>query len=235
MRCRPASLLPLILTLWACAEGGSRGSGISAEVLGNVESVQTAAAPRAPEVGSTRLLADWGAFLPLPLEHIARAGTGVEGIRVTVEGTNARGETDANGNFSLQGNFESDIRVVFQVPAGGGNAQITLNVPAGGRLTLNNVVLDTQREKAIAETQDVDFDGIITQVDCTRLTLALVSTQHSPEDVDTYTVRLDTSSVHNAQGDMVACADIAVGEQATVQGVVNPDGTFGHGTVDLAD
>jgi hypothetical protein len=235
MTWRPAALLPLILTIWACADGGSRGSGISAEVLGNVESVQTAAAFRAPEVGATGPLAELGALFPLPFEHIARAGTGVEGIRVTVEGTNARGETDANGNFSLQGNFESDIRLVFQLPDGGGNAQIAVNVPAGGQLTLNNVAIDTQQGDATAETQEVDFNGTITEVDCARLTLALVSTHHSPEDLDMYTVRLDTSSVRNAQGDTVACADIAVGEQATVQGVVNPDGSFGHATVDLAD
>lgn len=204
MRWRPAALLPLILTLWACAEGGSRGSGISTAVLGNVESVQT-------------------------------AGTGVEGIRVTVEGTSARSVTNTSGTFSVGGSFEGQIHLVFQVPDGGGEAQIALNVPAGGRLTLNNVVIDTEQGEAVAETQDVDFDGTITGVDCTRLTLALVSTHHSPDDVDAYTVRLDTSSVRNAQGDIVACADIGVGEQATVQGVVNPDGTFGHATIGLAD
>lgn len=204
MTWRPAALLPLILTLWACAEGGSRGSGISTAVLGNVESVRT-------------------------------AGTGVGGIRVAVEGTSARSVTDTSGTFSVDGSFEGQIHLVFQVPDGGGEAQIALNVPAGGRLTLNNVVIDTEQGEAVAETQDVDFDGTITGVDCSHLTLALVSTHHAPDDVDEYVLQLATSSVRNAQGGIVPCADIRVGEQAMVQGVVNPDGTFGHATVDLAD
>ena len=41
------------------------------------------------------------------------------------------------------------------------------------------------------------------------------------------------SVVRNAQGDPVACADIRNGEQAAVQGFVNPDGSFGDATVDL--
>jgi hypothetical protein len=235
MNWRPAALLPLILTLWACAEGGSRGSGISTSVLGNVESVQTAACPRAPGAGPSGLLAELRAFIHVRFESIAHAGTGIEGIRVAVEGTGARGETDTDGNFSVHGDFEGTIRLVFQLPDGGGEAQIALNVPAGGRLTLNNVAVDAQRGEAVAETQDVDFDGTVTGVDCQGLTLTLVSTHHGPDDVDPYTLRLDTSSVRNAQGDIVACADIRVGEQAMVQGVVNPDGTFGHATVDLTD
>jgi hypothetical protein len=204
MRGRPAALLPLILTLWACAEGGSRGSGISTAVLGNVESVQT-------------------------------AGTGVEGIRVAVEGTSARSVTDTSGAFSVDGSFEGQVHLVFQLPDGGGEAQIALNVPAGGRLTLNNVAIDTDQAAATAETQDVDFDGTITGVYCQSLTLNLVSTRHGPDDVDSYTLRLDTSSVRNSQGDAVACGDIRDGQRAMVDGMVNPDGTFGDATVDLAD
>ena len=235
MNWRPAALLSLILPLWACAEGGSRGSGIFTSVLGNVERVQTAACPRAPGSGTAGLLAEWRAFNPLRFESMAHAGTGIEGIRVAIEGTSARGETDADGNFSVQGDFEGMVRLVFQLPDGGGEAQIALDVPAGGRLTLNNVAVDAQRGEAVAETQDVAFDGTITGVYCQSLTLNLVSTHHGPDDVDPYTVRLDTSSVQNAQGDTVACGDIRDGEQAMVQGVVNPDGTFGHATVDLTE
>jgi hypothetical protein len=222
MNWRLAALLALIATLSACAEGGSRGSGIFTEVRGNVESVQTAAAP-------ARLRAS----LHDGIEDVAPAATGIAGIRVAVEGTDSHGETDTNGNFSLRGNFDGIINLVFLLPDEGGQAQIGLNVPAGGQLTLNNVTVDAQQGAAVAETQAVDFDGIITGIDCQTLILTLVSTHQSPDDTDEYTLRLDTSSVRNAQGDPVACADIRTGEQASVQGYVNPDGTFGEATVVL--
>lgn len=227
MNRRLAVLLPLIATLWACAEGGSRGSGIFTEVLGNVASVQTATV--APSLGGAELRA----FLSDDIADAARAASGIEGIRVAVEGTGIRAETDTDGNFSLRGNFEGMVRLVFQLPAGGGEAQMALNVPAGGRLTLNNVAVDAQQGAAVAESQAVDFDGSITGIDCQNLILTLVSAHQGPDDVDQYTLRLDTSSVRNAQGELVACADIGIGEQAFVQGFVNPDGTFGNATVVL--
>jgi hypothetical protein len=222
MNWRLAALLPLMAALSACAEGGSRGSGIFTEVRGNVESVQTAAVP-------ARLRAS----LHSGIENVAPAATAIAGIRVAVEGTGIRGETDTSGNFSLRGNFEGMINLVFQLPDDGGQAQIGLNVPAGGQLTLNNVTVDAPQGAAVADTQGVDFDGIITGIDCRSLILTLVSTHQGPDDTDEYTLRLDTSSVRDAQGDPVACADIRDGEQAVVQGFVNPDGTFGDATVDL--
>ena len=202
MSWRPVALLPLILTLWACAEGGSRGSGITTIVAGNVTAVDTAASP------------------------------GVEGIRVLVEGSSAHDKTNAAGDFSVRGSFEGWIQVTFQVP-GSGQAQIAVNVPAGGTLTLNNVALDTEQGTVSAETQAVSFAGTITGVDCSTAILTLVSTQHAPDDNDAYLLQLDTSTVRNAQGMTLSCEEIPTGAQATVQGLVNPDGTFGEATVDL--
>jgi hypothetical protein len=208
MSWRPAVLLPLIFALTACAEGGSRGSGISTAVLGNVQAVQAA---------------------------VARGRTAVEGIRVTVEGTGAHDQTDANGNFTVQGGFEGLIGLVFELPGGGGEARITLNVPAAGRLTLNNVIIDAQSGEASAETLDVDFEGIIDGVYCHSLTMALMSSHETSADADLYTLQLDTSTVRDSQGNTVACADIPEGALATVEGMVNPDGTFGDATVQLED
>ena len=203
MRWKPVASLLLSLALSACAEGGGRGTGIFASVLGNVTSVQTA------------------------------ARTDVEGIRVSIEGTNDRDRTDANGNFAVTGPFEGLVNVVFQVPNGGGEGRMALNVPAGGTLTLNNVSIDTQQEEATAETLAVDFEGIITAVDCQALILTMVSSHESPGEVDHYFLRLDTSSVRDPQGNLVPCEELRDGQQATVQGFVNPDGTFGDATVQL--
>ena len=204
MTWRPALLLPLILTLWACAEGGSRGSGISTLVTGNVSAVETAASP-----GS------------------------LEGIRVTVAGTAAHDKTDSSGEFSVPGSYEGWIQLVFRVPGANGQAQIALNVPAGGTLTLENVALDTAQGTATAETQGVYFHGTITAVDCTAATLTLVSTHHAADDVDTYVLQLDTSTVISADGVPLTCEQIPNGAQGTIQGVVNPDGTFGDATMKL--
>jgi hypothetical protein len=229
-----AALLALILVLGGCAEGGSRGSGISTGIFGNVVDVQMAA--RAPRrAAQLRVVAMLRTFFAPQVESVAGAQTGLEGISVAVEGTAIHGETDANGNFSVAGNFEGMISLVFQLPNGGGLARIALNVPAGGSLTLNNVVIDTEAEQAVAETQDVDFDAIITGIDCDARVLTMVSSQEGPGDVDDYTLRLDTSSVQDSNGVPVPCGDLRSGDRASVEGLVDPDGTFGHATVVLQD
>jgi hypothetical protein len=202
MSWRPVALLPLILTLWACAEGGSRGSGITTIVTGNVATVEPAASP------------------------------GVDGIRVAVEGNGAHDKTDSAGDFSVRGSFEGRIQLIFRVP-GTGQAQIAVNVPAGGTLTLGNVALDTEQGTVTAETQGVYFAGTITGVDCSAALLTLVSAQHAPGDDDAYVLQLDTSTVRDAQGMTLSCEQIPIGAEATIQGQVNPDGTFGEATVDL--
>jgi hypothetical protein len=59
----------------------------------------------------------------------------------------------------------------------------------------------------------------------------MVASHHGPGDADTYTVRLDTSSVRDPLGDPVTCADVSPGWMARVQGTVNADGSFGHALI----
>jgi hypothetical protein len=127
------------------------------------------------------------------------------------------------------------VSLVFELPNGGGQARIALNVPAAGMLTLNNVVIDTAAEEALAETQDVDFDAIISGIDCNALILTLVSSQQGSGDDDDYMLRLDTSSVQDSNGVPVPCGDLRSGDRAAIQGLVDPDGTFGHATVVLQE
>lgn len=230
MNWKPVALLP-ILTLWACAEGGTRGSGISTTVAGNVAVIQTTALPRRARSGSLGFLAELREFFRI--ETVARARTAIEGIHVAIEGTDVQGQTDANGSFSLQGDFHGHVNVVFQPPDDGGPARLAIDVPAAGTLTLHNVRLDTARGEAVPETQDVDFEGIITDIDCQGFTLTLVSAQDNPPDTDQYVLRLDTSSLLDAEGNPLSCGDLRGGDQATVRGTVNPDGTFGHATVEV--
>ena len=134
--------------------------------------------------------------------------------------------------FSLRGDFDGDVSVVFQLPDDGGAARIALNVPAAGTVTLNNVRIDAQTGTATAETQDVAFEGIIAETNCPAFTLMMISTRDHKGDVDQYTLRTDTSSFQDANGTPLTCADLRGGERATVDGMVNQeDGTFGHALV----
>ena len=209
MTWKHALMLPLVLALGSCAmEGGTRGSGISTAIEGNVASIQMAA-----------------------LEATA-AQTDIAGIRVAIEGTDAQDQTDADGGFALRGEFEGQLTLLFQLPENQGTARVAINVPAGGTLTLHNVHLDLPQDEATAEALDVDFQGVVTAANCHDLTLTLVSARHAASDVDLYTLRLDTSSVQDAHGNPVACEDFKGGEQLSVQGKVNTDGTFGDALVE---
>jgi len=208
MSWRRAALLPLIFVLAACAEGGTRGSGIETEVLGNVVSVDTTA-PAAT----------------------AQATTGLGDIQVSIVGTTIKGSTNDTGDFTVSGNFEGMIELVFTV-FDGGTAHIELDVPAAGTLTMNNVSLDTQAGTVTAETMAVEFEGVVTSVDCAKLTLWFVSSQ-AQHDMDQYVVELATSTVVDSSGQPVPCSDIQTGEKASVQGFVNPDGSYGEATIDL--
>jgi hypothetical protein len=234
MNWKAGALLP-ILALWACAEGGIRGSGISTVVEGNVASVQPVARLGTPDTASPGLLAGLREFLANEAENVAHAQTGLEGIRVTVEGTRARGLTDANGHFSVHGRFEGPVSVVFEPPGDGGSARLVTSVPGGGTVTLTNVSLDTEQGQAIAETQDVDFDGTISEANCADLTLTMVSVYYTGGDRGRYTLQLDTSSLEDTHGNALTCEDLQGGEHAMVRGMVNPDLTFGNATVEVTD
>jgi len=208
MTWRRAVLLPMLVALWACADGGSRGSGISTDVFGNVVSVQPAA---------------------------STAETDLAGIAVTIEGTSVAGQTDDAGAFKLRGEFDGMVTIVFSLPNDSGAARLDANVPAGGRLTLNNVDVDAQQGTAVAESADVDFAGIITAANCTAGSLIMTSSPTVGNDVDKYIIDLNTSSLQSAHGVVVPCSAVHPGQHASVQGMVNSDGSFGEATIVLAD
>jgi hypothetical protein len=210
MNWKHALMLPLILALGSCAmEGGTRGSGISTAVQGNVAGIETAA-----------------------FEQAAPGEPDIEGIQVAIEGTDAQDQTDADGRFALRGEFEGQLTLLFQLPQNDGSARLAINVPAGGTLTANNVYLDPQQGEATAEALAVDFQAVVTAANCDDRTLTLASLRHTSSDVDLYTLRLDTSSVHDTHGTLVPCEAFKGGEQLSIQGTVNTDGTFGHAVVE---
>ena len=155
------------------------------------------------------------------------------GIRVTVAGSNRATTTDAAGGFSLVGPFDGLLSVRF-APPGGGTAELPINVPAAGTLTLNNVAIDTARGTAVPESQDVDFDGLVVSTDCAAGTMIMGSAVHTAGDADHYVVDLKTSVLEDSQGHQVPCDAVQSGAAATLSGHVDPAGTFGEALIVLA-
>ena len=225
-RIRMALLFALALGLASC-DGGSRGSGIST-AQGNVDGVTTALRGTPAPTLLARLRS------ALTFARSAQAQSALGGIHVAVEGTSIEDETDTDGVFTLRGNFEGYVVIRFQRTVGGPAARITLNVPAAGTLTLNDVRLDEQSGEASARQLDVAFEGLVAGVDCAGNTLRLVSRHRSPTDTDVYTVRLDTSSLHDKAGTPVSCDALRAADAAVLHGTVNPDGTFGQADIEIS-
>jgi hypothetical protein len=93
------------------------------------------------------------------------------------------------------------------------------------------VRLDERNGEATARSLDVVFDGLVADTRCATGDVHLVSPHRSPTDTDVYTVRLDTSSLHDPRDAPVACESLVEGDHLRLDGTVNDDGTFGHADI----
>jgi hypothetical protein len=206
------ALLPLVIALASCSmDGGSSGTGITT-AEGNVAGIQRDQMMGSDVTTSTR--------------------TAVEGIQVVVEGTDAAGETDSDGRFVARGTFNGHGTLLFRRADDDLMARMDINVPAGGTLTLHDVQIDLPQEQALAASQDVVFDALVSGTDCTRQALYLASLQNADGDA-TYTLHLETSSLRDRHGNPVACGDVQDGDRVHVQGAAYRDGTFGAAEVQV--
>jgi hypothetical protein len=186
------------LGLAAC-DGGTSGTGIST-AEGNVASI-----------GAADMM-----------------GTDLAGIRVSVAGTSASGATDASGSFSVKGVFDGHRTLLFQRSSDNLDAQLPMNLPSRGILTLNDVTIDRQSGEASAASQQLQFQGFVQSVDCTKGEIAFVA---DPGDEDTYLVDVAGSTLESSSGAPVACTDVKVGESAAINGTVEEDGSIGSAVV----
>jgi hypothetical protein len=210
---KTAAVLAVLCALGGCAEeGGSRGSGISSAVEGNVVSIASAS---------------------IAAEQGAPAPPSVAGIDVAVEGTAARVTTDAAGHFSLRGQFYGPIHLVFQRTVDGLLARIAVKIPAGGTLTLVDVSIEAAQQAAVAASQEIQCEAVITSTTCSAATLTMISAFQGTGESDGYVVRLDSSSVRDSAGQTLSCADLRVGQRGMVQASVNADGSFGNATIEI--
>jgi hypothetical protein len=216
----------LLLAASCSLDGGSSGTGITT-AQGNVASAETAL--RRLPTAST-----WLARLrrAVALETVAFARTAVEGIRVTIEGTDDSATTDANGFFAVHGDFAGPVGMLLERPEDGLSARLVITVPAGGLLTLSNVRI--AGSTLTVDSQHVEFDGVVTTTDCPNDATEVVS-EDRPDDGHRYRVSLRDSTVRDASGNPLACSQIAGGDVLRVEGDVRGDGTFDADDVEVRD
>ena len=217
MRLRFVPFLILLL-LGSCADGGSRGTGITT-AQGNVVSVVVATRP--PSVPKT-FLARAIDLLRIPREASADGNLG--GIQVFVDGSEFAGVTDPNGLFSVQGGFGGPTVLRFFRPQDGLDARLVIDPPAGATLTLSDVRLD--RGQARPARRDIDFDGLVVGTRCPEERVTTVS-RFRPGDGNSYVVRVGGSALRDERGNPVSCTSLVGGETLRTAGIVNDDGTIG--------
>jgi hypothetical protein len=206
------ALLPLLMVLASCSmDGGSSGTGITT-AEGNVVGIQ-----RDPMLGSAVM---------------ASTRTAVEDIQVVVEGTDAASDTDSDGRFVVRGRFDGRVTLLFRRADDSLTARVAISIPAGGTMTLHDVQIELAQEQAIAASQDVVFDALVASTDCASPAISLVSLTN-PDSSDPYTLHLQTSSLRDRHGNLLACGDVQDGDRVHVQGAAYRDGTFGGAEVQV--
>ncbi|MGH7820753.1 MAG: hypothetical protein ACREQ9_13370, partial [Candidatus Binatia bacterium] len=229
----------LVLSLVSCGPdggtsgtgitGGTSGTGVTAEDLtegsgittieGNVSGLEQA---RRPVGRSVILVAELKKLLEVVPEAIAQSG--VEGIRVRVEGTGAEDVTDWNGWFSVSGSFEEGVTLVFE-RASGETSELGVIVPSGGVLSLENVVIDFGDGSARAARQTVRFEAVVERLDCAHDIIGVTS-RFDPNGSE-YTVHTNGAMVRSTNGSPVRCSDLREEDRVRIEGPIRADGSIG--------
>jgi len=229
MRWRALMLLGLAAMLGACGsiDGGSSGTGITTAEGNIVKVVADAAASLSSANSGTDAHAGLGMVM-------AEAPAALAGIEVAVEGTSSSASTDESGNFQIRGRLPAVFTLVFSRSDVGPLARLTVTIPGGGTLTLNDVTIVASQQSATPVSQDADFHCTIAQTDCAAGTMSFVNAGAPYSDGGQYVLVLAGSSIQTAMGAPVACAELQPGDYATVRGQAFPDLTFGNAVVTVS-
>jgi len=165
------------------------------------------------------------------VQSSSEQGSSGEGIRASIKGHPAKSVTDSTGVFQVQGQFSGHLMVLFTRKSDGLRATLSVYLPSAGILTLNGVNIDTASGTATPESANVDFLGVMTEIDCTGQTLTMLSAKRPAGNMDPYTVDLSDSSITDSQGNPVPCSSLQSGQTAHVQGAVESDGSFGNASI----
>jgi hypothetical protein len=201
-------------------------------IQGNVSNLQVALHPRRqPRAAAPSLLAALRHFPPF--ESVASAGTGFEGIHVSLDGADVHGETDASGVFSVVGRYFGPTTLRFDREEDDLHARMLLDVPNGGSLFLRDVKLDDSTGQATAAIEDLTFDGVVLDKECLRKQIQVAS-RYAPGG-QRYVVDLADSVLSDDSGTPRRCIQLRSYDEVLVHGLVQPDGSVGSGNVTVYD
>src|SRR6185369_14290696 len=114
----------------------------------------------------------------------------IAGIHVTVADGAIATDTDAQGRFSLRGQYEGPTTLLFERANDHVAAHLDVNAPAGGTLNMPNIRIVRASGEARPDAVQVMFEGRVVGVDCAAGRVVLASTERDPNETDTYTVVL---------------------------------------------
>jgi hypothetical protein len=195
----------IFLLLLACvagcassSDGGAVGSGISAAMV------------------SGNLVA--AASSDSSLRQGRSAAAALEPVVVTIDEAPAViGDTDADGNFLLDGDFSGPLTVRFSTPTF--TATQPLDVPAGSAVILQDVSIRPGVVR-IASLRQLHFFGTVAFAGCESNVIVVNDRKPTPNQFVVWLTR-DTSLV-NAEGQALACAALRDGQSLSVEGVIQP-------------
>jgi hypothetical protein len=222
-------LLILGVVLCGCSassDGGSSGTGLTS-VTGNVVSAQTSSLRSGRPV-------TWLARLRalLAVGGTAIAQNPVEDIRVSIEGTNVAGRTDANGFFRLEGDFAGPIGMRLERPDDALSARLVIVVPNGGALTLSNVRINGAQVGV--DSERVTYDGVVLSTNCAANLADTVSSRR-PDDGNVYRVHLGGASLQDVAGAPISCSNLRGNQVVRVDGAIRSDGDVDADEVKIDD
>ena len=158
----------------------------------------------------------------------ADMAVGVDGIDVSVEGAELHTTTDASGAFELRGAFAGDTALRFARARDGLAARLAVSAPAGGRIDARDVVLDAATGTAEPRVVEVVFEGRVEGLACDDGRVTLASVHRAPDDLETYVVTLAGSTLHDADGTVLACTDLRIDDRLDVDGEFVTEGLIGE-------
>ncbi len=189
-------VLVIGLALVGCSsEGGVTGTGISAIVAGNVSSVD-GETPRS-------------------------------GIEVSIESAERiSAVTDESGNFELTGSFAGEVSVRFRRDSNAMDlGDLRLVVPAGSTTLLEDVVIDRNQPQGVRVTvvRQGAVVGVISSAVCNALA-GVLELALDAEDQRVGVRLSDTTIIRRANGGVLECEDLRIGDRVEATGVLLSNG-----------
>jgi len=156
--------------------------------------------------------------------RVARVAGEIEGIDVSIRGTDLKTTTDAHGNFELEGSFDGAVTVDFR-ERDGTLSMLLARVPSGGIVSLRNVKFS--QGQAWPEQIDVDFEATVSgDPVCTDGSSSISVRDRDPYTPNDFAVSVDGNTNFESDDgcpESPDCDDLARNFTVRVRGVQADD------------